>query len=73
MEAARINRVNMVYKKRFALRGVQNSNGLLRIARSNKWKYKTPFTKNKFMCSKHGETKQTKMSEFGAKKGLLQG
>ena len=36
MEAARINRVNMVYKKRFALHGVQNSNGLLRIARSNK-------------------------------------
>ena len=45
----------------------------LRVARSSKWKYKTPFTKNKCMYSIHGETKQTKTSEFGAKKSLLQG
>jgi len=26
-----------------------------------------------FMCPRHSEAKQTKMSEFGAEKGLLQG
>ena len=31
------------------------------------------FAKPKFVCPMHSEAKQTKMSEFGADKGLLQG
>ena len=30
-------------------------------------------TEHKFVCPTHSEAKQTKMSEFGTEKGLLQG
>ena len=32
-----------------------------------------PVTEHKFLCPTHSEAKQTKMSEFGAEEGLLQG
>ena len=40
---------------------------------SHRWNQNISATELNFMCPTHSEAKQTKMSEFGAQKGLLQG
>ena len=60
----------VLYLKREVEEGEQN--GLVSL--SKPWdEVRPPIVQSKFMCLTHSEAKQTKTSEFGAEKCLLQG